>query len=74
MMRHWRQSGKNVEGQGLPSDVSLYVPLVVLMLINDFDSPQMEAYLAENVVMRVFMGRLHKAEAQICDHSNHGFR
>jgi hypothetical protein len=31
--------------------------LVVLMLIKDFDSRQMEAYLAENVVARVFMGR-----------------
>ena len=34
MTRHWREHGKNVDGgAGLPWDVSLYVPLVVLMLI-----------------------------------------
>src|ERR671916_1131066 len=38
MMRYWRQNGKNVDGgRGLPWDVSLYVPLVVLMLIKGFD-------------------------------------
>src|SRR5687768_4600255 len=60
MTRHWRQHGKNVDGgRGLPWDVSLYVPLVVLMLIKVLDSRQMEAYVAENVVARVFMGRPH---------------
>ena len=71
MTRQWRQNGKNVDGgRGLPWDVSLYVPLVVLMLIKGFDSRQMEAYLAENVVARVFMGRPHEVKAQIRDHSN----
>ena len=71
MTRYWRQNGKNVDGgPGLPWDVSLYVPLVVLMLIKGFDSRQMEAYLAENVVARVFIGRPHDAQAQIRDHSN----
>jgi hypothetical protein len=71
MTRHWRQHGKNVDGgRGLPWDVSLYVPLVVLMLIKGLDSRQMEAYVAENVVARVFMGRPHDAQAQIRDHSN----
>jgi len=71
MTRHWREYGKNVDGgPGLPWDVSLYVPLVVLMLIKGFDSRQMEAYLAENVVARVFIGRHHDAHAQIRDHSN----
>jgi hypothetical protein len=71
MRHHWRQNGKNVDaGPGLPWDVSLYVPLVVLMLIKGFDSRQMEAYLAENVVARVFIGRHHNAKAQIRDHSN----
>src|SRR4029453_1690049 len=71
MTRHWRQHGKNVEGgRGLPWDVSLYAPLVVLMLIKVFDSRQMEAYLAENAVARVFIGRQHDAKAQIHDHSN----
>ena len=71
MTRHWRQNGKNVDGgRGLPWDVSLYVPLVVLMLIKVFDARQMEAYLAENVVARLFIGRWHDATAQIRDHSN----
>jgi hypothetical protein len=71
MTRQWRQNGKNVDGgRGLPWDVSLYVPLVVLMLIKSFDSRQMEAYLAENVVARVFIGRHREVHAQIRDHSN----
>lgn len=71
MTRHWRQAGKNTDGRpGLPWDVSLYVPLVVLMLVKHLDSRQMEAYLAENVVARVFMGRQCDPEPQIRDHSN----
>jgi hypothetical protein len=71
MTRHWRQNGKNVDGgPGLPWDVSLYVPLVVLMLIKGFDSRQMEAYVAENVVARVFIGRQRETQAQIRDHAN----
>ena len=71
MTRHWRQHGKNVDGgPGLPWDISLYVPLVVLMLIKAFDSRQMDAYVAENVVARVFIGRHCDAQAQIRDHSN----
>jgi len=71
MTHHWREHGKNVDGgPGLPWDVSLYVPLVVLMLIQNFDSRQMEAYLAENGVARVFIGRHRDAQAQIRDHSN----
>src|SRR5918995_3186889 len=71
MTRHWRTHGKNVDGgSGLPWDVSLYVPLVVLMLIKHFDSRQMEAYLAENVVARLFIGRQQDVQAQIRDHSN----
>ena len=71
MTRHWRAHGKNVDGgPGLPWDVSLYVPLVVLMLIKTFDSRQMEAYVAENVVARLFIGRHRDVQAQIRDHSN----
>jgi hypothetical protein len=71
MTRHWREHGKNVDGgPGLPWDVSLYVPLVVLMLIKGFDARQMEAYVAENVVARVFLGRHRDVHAQIRDHSN----
>src|SRR6266508_5126580 len=71
MRRHWRQAGKNTDGRpGLPWDVSLYVPLVVLMLVKNLNSRQMEAYLAENVVARVFIGRQCVPEPQIRDHSN----
>src|SRR5918999_5290409 len=40
------------------------------MLIKHFDSRQMEAYLAENGVARVFIGRHRDVQAQIRDHSN----
>src|SRR5918998_3728587 len=40
------------------------------MLIKHFDSRQMEAYLAENVVARVFIGRQRDVQCQIRDHSN----
>jgi hypothetical protein len=71
MTRHWREHGKNVDaGPGLPWDVSLYVPLVVLMLIKHFDSRQREAYLADNVVARVLIGRHRDVQAQSRDHSN----
>lgn len=71
MVRYWRENGKNVDGgPGLLWDSSLYVPLVVLMIIKSFDSRQMEAYLAENVVARLFIGRHAQLHAQIRDHSN----
>jgi len=71
MTRHWRQHGKNVDGgRGLPWDVSFYVPLVVLMLLKGLDAREMEAYVAENVVARVFIGRQREVKAQIRDHSN----
>src|SRR3989454_9956946 len=71
MTRHWRQAGKNTDGRpGLPWDVSLYVPLVVLMLVKNLNARDMEAYLAENVVARVFIGRQADPTPQIRDHSN----
>ena len=71
MRRHWRRAGKNTAGgPGLPWDVALYVPLVVLMLVKNLNSREMEAYLAENVVARVFIGRQDDPTPQIRDHSN----
>src|SRR6266496_5210307 len=71
MRRHWRQAGKNTDGRpGLPWDVSLYVPLVVLMLVKNLNARDMEAYLAENVVARVFIGRQADPAPQIRDHAN----
>src|ERR1043166_9810769 len=58
MTRHWRQAGKNVDGHpGLTWDVALYVPLMVLMVVKNLHARALEAYVAENVVARVFIGR-----------------
>ena len=71
MTRHWRQAGKNTDGRpGLPWDVALYVPLVVLMVVKHLNAREMEAYVAENVVARVFIGRQDAPRPQIRDHSN----
>ena len=71
MTRHWRQAGKNTDGRpGLPWNVALYVPLVVLMLVKHFNAREMETYVAENVVARVFIGRQADPYPQIRDHSN----
>ncbi len=71
MSRHWREAGKNVDGRpGLSWDVSLYVPLLVLMLVKRLNSRDMEDYLKENVVARVFIGCPDNLWPQIRDHSN----
>jgi len=71
MTRHWRRAGKNTDGRpGLAWDVTLYVPLVVLMLVKNLNARDMESYLAENVVARVFIGRQDAPRPQIRDHSN----
>ena len=57
MTRHWRRAGKNTDGRpGLPWDVALYVPLIVLMLVKHLHARAMEAYVAENVVARCSLG------------------
>jgi hypothetical protein len=71
MTRHWRRAGKNVDGHpGLAWDIALYVPLVILMVVKHLHARDMEAYLAENVVARVFIGRKDDPRPQIRDHSN----
>src|SRR6266571_1998958 len=71
MTRHWRQAGKNVDGHpGLPWAVALYVPLMVLMVVKNLHARALEAYVAENVVARVFIGRQNAPRPQIRDHSN----
>ena len=71
MTRHWRQAGKNTDGRpGLAWDVTLYVPLVVLMLVKHLNARDMESYLAENVVVRVFIGRQAAPSPQMRDHAN----
>jgi hypothetical protein len=71
MTKRWAAAGKNTDGRpGLPWDVALYVPLVVLMCVKHVHAREMEAYLAENVVARVFVGRQGDPRPQIRDHSN----
>lgn len=71
MTRRWAAAGKNIDGRpGLPWDVALYVPLVVLMCVKHLHAREMEAYLAENVVARVFIGRQGDPRPQIRDHAN----
>jgi hypothetical protein len=71
MTRHWRQAGKNTDGRpGLAWDVALYVPLMVLMLVKHLHARDMEAYVAEHVVARVFIGRQDDPRPQIRDHAN----
>ena len=46
MTCHWRRAGKNTDGRpGLPWDVALYVPLVVLMVVKNLNAREMEAYV-----------------------------
>src|SRR5713101_1018884 len=58
MGRRGREAGKNLDGRpGLSWEVSLYVPLLVLLVVKGLNPREMEASLAENVVARVFIGR-----------------
>jgi hypothetical protein len=75
MVGAWRKAGKNpweprTGSRGRPWPVSLYVPLLVLMLIRRLDSREMEAYLVENAVARVFIGRQQQLAPHIRDHAN----
>ena len=71
MSRHWRLAGKNTDGRpGLAWEVALYVPLVVLMLVKNLNSREREAYVAEHVVARVFIGRQDDPRPQMRDHAN----
>src|SRR6266478_3090879 len=47
-----------------------FVPLVVLMCVQHLHAREMEAYRAENVVARVFIGCQGDPSPQIRDHSN----
>ncbi len=71
MVAAWRKAGKNVAGsRGKAWPVSLYVPLLVLMLVKRLDSREMETYLAENAVARVFIGQQDQLQAQLRDHAS----
>jgi hypothetical protein len=71
VIKHLRQSGRNVDcGPGRPLDVDLYVPLLVLMVVVNKNSRQMEEYLGESAVARIFVDREQDPRFQVRDHSN----
>jgi len=71
MVKQWRKTGKNVDGKrGQAWPIILYVPLLVLMMIKHFHSRQMEEYMAESVVARVFIGWQEQTQFQVRDHAN----
>jgi hypothetical protein len=71
MSQRWAAAGKHVDGRpGLPWDVALSVPLVVLMRVKHLHARDMEASLAENGVARVCIGRQDAPQPQRRDHSN----
>lgn len=71
MVQHWRKNGKNIHsGRGLPWPVCLYVPLLVLKFAKHLNSRQMEDYLSENVVARLFVGCHQQTTPAIRDHAS----
>ncbi|MCI0423837.1 MAG: hypothetical protein L0312_32270, partial [Acidobacteria bacterium] len=71
MVKHWRQAGRNVDGgPGLPWPVGLYVPLLVLMSVKTQNSRQMEEYVKENAVARLFLEIENQIPPHVKDHSN----
>lgn len=69
--RRLRFAGHNVDGgRGRPLNLDFYVPALVLMALKNMTSREMEEYLSENAVARVFVDCEHDMEFQIRDHSN----
>jgi hypothetical protein len=71
MTRHWRRAGKNIGGgPGLPWDVALDVPCVVLLWVKNLNARAMAAYRAAHGVARGFSGRQAAPTPQRRDHAN----
>lgn len=71
MEEAWRGAGKNVDGgSGQAWPVGLYVPLLVLMLVRRLNSREMEWYVSESAVARVFCGLDQETAFGIRDHAN----
>jgi hypothetical protein len=70
MVADWRQLGKNVDGGvGISFPVSFYVLLLVLMMVKGLNPRQMEEYIGESVVARLFLEVNQPEQFQIRDHS-----
>ena len=71
MRKYWRKAGKNVDGgRGLSFPVLFYVRLLVLMSVKSLNSRQMEEYIGESVVARLFLEVEEEMKFQIKDHSS----
>jgi hypothetical protein len=71
MVQHWRAAGKHVDGgRGQEWPVGLYVPVVVLMLVEVWHARAREEYLNESVVARRFCGLSEQSALQVRDHAN----
>ena len=71
ILNRLRSAGCNVDhGPGRPLDVDLYASLLVLCLVKNISSRNMEAYLAENAAARVFIDWENDSRGQVRDHSN----
>ena len=70
MTRHGRRAGTNTDGRpGLPWDVALSGPLVVLLLVQPLNARALEAYVSEHVVARVCSGRQADPSPQMRAHA-----
>lgn len=71
MVNHWQKAGKNVAGgRGLSFPVSFYVRLLVLMSVRCLNSREMEQYISESVVARLFLEISEPLRFQLKDHSS----
>ena len=71
MVEYWKKAGKNVAGgRGLSFPVSFYVRLLVLMSVRCLNSREMEQYISESVVARVFLEVREPLRFQLKDHSS----
>ena len=71
MVKYWRAAGKNVAGgRGRPWPVSLYVPLLVLMRVQNLNDRGMERHLAYDAAARAFIGGTSDSTPWVRDHSN----
>jgi len=71
MVEYWKKAGKNVAGgSGLSFPVSFYVRLLVLMSVRSLNSREMEQYISESVVARVFLEVREPLRFQLKDHSS----
>ena len=71
MVKYWKKAGKNIDGgRGVSFPVSFYVGLLVLLSVRSLNSREMEDYIAESVVARLFLEVREPLRFQLKDHSS----